>query len=171
MADAYQFDWRGPQVEAEVLNLLHADMVGLGGFLVGHMQTYAPVRTGELRLGISDQYDPTTFTLTITIMAPYAVYVEFGTRNTFPHPYIRPTILDAAAAYPWIDWEVLLNLHPMIVSPSHLRASASGFRIPKSAKLTAKQLHHVQTVLRPTSRKFAGQFRRRKIGFKVKGPQ
>src|SRR5579863_10030424 len=114
-----------------MLSRLHVAMAGLGGFLVGHMQTYAPVDTGFLRLGMSDHYDPDTLTLTITIGAPYAVYVEFGTRNQSPHPYIRPTIIDAAAAYPWIEWDVLLNLHPMIISPSHLRASASGFSIPK----------------------------------------
>lgn len=146
-------------------------MAALGGFLVGHMQQYAPVDTGALKLSMADQYDPSTFTLYISIGMPYAVYQEFGTRNIPPHPFIRPTIIDAAAAYPWIEWDVLLNLNPVIVSPSHLKASASGFRVPKSARLTAKQLAHVNTVLRPTSKRLAGQIRRAGVAFKVAGPK
>jgi HK97 gp10 family phage protein len=166
----FDFTWNDG-VEQEVLNHLHRDMAGVGGFIVSHMQSYAPVDTGFLVTSMADQYDPATFTLTIMIGAPYAVYPEFGTRYMTPHPYIRPTIIDAAAAYPWIDWDILLNIHPMVLSPTHLRATKSGFRIPKGAGLTPKQLHHVKTVLRPTSKRFAGQFRRRKIGFKVVGPQ
>jgi HK97 gp10 family phage protein len=164
------FTWNGDAVQAEVMNLLHRDMAGLGGFLVGHMQAHAPVDTGLLVSSMTDSYDPSTFTLTITIGAPYSVYVEFGTRNQNPHPYIRPTIIDAAAAYPWIDWDVLLQLNPPVVSSSHLRASASGFKIPKSAHLSPSQLKRVNEQLRPTSRTFAGKFKRRKIGFKVQGP-
>ena len=170
MAD-FDFNWNGDAVEAEVINLLHRDMAGLGGFLVSHMQGYAPVDTGFLQTSIADHYDPSTFTLTIAVGAPYAVYPEFGTRFMTPHPYIRPTIIDAAAAYPWIDWDVLLVLHPPSQKSEPLRATTSGFRLPKKQKLTAHQVTHVKKKLVPISRSFANKFKQRKIGFKVKGPQ
>jgi hypothetical protein len=166
----FDFQWNGDAVEREVFGLLHKDMAALGGFLVGHMQGYAPVDTGFLRSSMADSYDPSTFTLTIMIGAPYSVYVEFGTRNQDPHPFIRPSIIDASAAYPWIDWDVLLVLNPPVISPTHLRATTGGFRIPKGTKLTPKQLNRVNKKLRPTSRKFAAKFKRRKIGFSVIGP-
>lgn len=153
-----------------MLDALHHMMAGLGGVLVQGMQSLAPVDTGLLRSSIADQYDPATFTLTLFIGAPYAVYAEFGTRNQDPHPFIRPTIFDTASRYDWIDWNVLLHLNPPILSPTHLRATTGGFRIPKGTKLNAKQLHRVKTKLRPTSRRFAQKFKRRGIGFSVVGP-
>src|ERR1700744_3702411 len=170
MAD-FDFRWNGAAVEQEVLNLLHQDMRGLGGFLSGHMQQYAPVDTGLLRSSITDSYDPGSFTLTIMVGAPYSVYVELGTRFQAPHPYIRPTIIDAAAAYPWIDWDVLLVLNPPPQRSEPLRATTGVFRLPKHQKLTAQQVHHVNTKLRPVSRQFASKFKRRGIGFNVRGPQ
>jgi hypothetical protein len=167
----FDFTWNGQQIEAEVLNLLHRDMAAIGGFLAGHMQAYAPVNTGFLRTSIADSYNPATFTLTLMVGAPYAVYPEFGTRFMTPHPYIRPTIIDAAAAYPWIEWDVLLQLNPPNQKSEPLRATTSGFQLPKHQKLTAAQLKHVKTKLRPVSRSFATKFKRRGIAFKVQGPK
>jgi HK97 gp10 family phage protein len=170
MADV-QLDLRFDQVQAEVLALLHRDMAALGGFLVSHMQQYAPEDTGNLKLSMADQYDPSTFTLYISIGMPYAVYPEFGTRFMTPHPYIRPTIIDAAAAYPWIDWDVLLNLNPPAQISEPLIATTSGFRVPRHQKLTAKQLAHVNKSLRPTSKRFAKAYKKAGVRFMVVGPK
>lgn len=164
----FNLEWNGDEVEREVMEAVDQSLIALGGFLVEHMQAAVPVDTGMLRTSIADSYDPTTHTLTVYIGMGYGVYVEFGTRNTAPHPFIRPSILNATAH--WNIGDVTIILHPPMVSPTHLRASASGFRIPKSANLTAKQLHHVNTKLRPVSRRFASKFKRRKIGFSVLGP-
>jgi HK97 gp10 family phage protein len=167
----FNFEWNGDEIEQEVLEKLHHTMAALGGELAEGMRAIVPVgETGNLKASIADQYDPSTFTLTISVGMPYSVYVEFGTRFQTPQPFIRPTIYDVAAKYDWIDWSVLMVISPPVMSPTHLRASTSGFRIPKGANLTAKQLHHVKTVLRPTSRKFAAKFRRKKINFRVQGP-
>jgi HK97 gp10 family phage protein len=168
----FDFQWNGDPVQQEVFDALHKVMAGLGGFLTDGMRAIVPVgETGNLKASIADSYDPSTFTLTIIVGMPYTVYVEFGTRNQDPQPFIRPVIYDAAARYGWIDWSVLLTINPPVLNPTHLRATTGGFRIPKGTKLTAKQLHRVQTKLRPTSRKFAQKFRRRKIGFSVLGPK
>ena len=170
MADGYNFQWNDSW-EAEALQELDTKLAAFGGDLANAMQAFAPVDTGLLRQSIADSYDTATHTLTIHIGAPYAVYVEFGTRNQDPHPYIRPAIVEYAAVFQAWGLSTELLIHPPILSPTHLRATTGGFRIPKGAKLNARQLHRVKTVLRPTSRKFAAKFKRHKIGFKVVGPQ
>jgi hypothetical protein len=164
----FDFNWNGDEIEREVMDAVDKTLMTLGGFLVEHMQGYAPVDTGALRTSIVDQYDPATHTLTIHIGMAYGVYQELGTRNIPPHPFIRPSIIDATAH--WNITDVTLIINPPVLSPTHLRASTSGFRIPKGANLNAKQLHHVKTKLRPTSRSFASKFKRRKINFRIQGP-
>lgn len=146
-------------------------MVALGGFVVSHMQGYAPVDTGTLKAGIHDDYDYASHTLYIYSPATYSVYQEFGTRHIPPHPYMRPTILDVGPTWMGmpIEWELALRPPTQISEP--LRATTGGFRLPRSQKLTAAQAEHVRKNLSPVSRSFAGKFKRRGIGFKVTGPK
>jgi len=51
-------------------------------------RTMAPVRTGRLRESISSDHDGTE--ATVTADADYAVYVEFGTSNMAPQPFMFP---------------------------------------------------------------------------------
>lgn len=170
MAD-YQFTDHFTAVEKAVMDRINVELEAIGAFLVSHMQTEASafIRTGEFYRGIHDTVDHAAHVLTVYMDAQHSVYVEFGTRNQAPHPVARNAIFDATAR--WHLGDVVFNLHPMIVSPSHLRASASGFTVPKSAKLTARQAAHVKTVLRPVSRSLAGKIRRRGVTFKVVGPK
>jgi hypothetical protein len=167
----FKFEWYGDKTEREVMELVDQHLIRLGGFLVDHMQALAPVgETGNLRNSIADHYDVSTHTLTVYIGMNYGVYQELGTRYIPPHPFIRPSIIDAIAAG-WNITDVEIILNPPVVSPSHLRATRGGFRIPKSAHLTAQQLHHVNTKLRPVSKSFSRQFKKLGTNFKITGPR
>lgn len=170
MADFY-FQWNGDAVLAQVMEAVDDRLVALGGFVVNHMQGYAPVDTGMLRAGIHDTFDKSTHTLYVYSEAPYSVYQEFGTRHIPPHPFMRPTILDVGPTWMGmpIEWELILNPPAQISEP--LRATTSGFRLPRRQRLTAGQEAHVRKNLIPASKSFADKFKRRGIGFKVIGPK
>jgi hypothetical protein len=167
----FDFSWNGDEIEREVMEAIDDRMVALGGFIVEHMQGYSPVDTGAMRAGMHDQYDYATHTLYVYSPASQSVWQEFGTRNMKPHPYMRPTILDVGPTWMGmpIEWELALRPPAQISEP--LRATSSGFRLPRSQKLTAAQTEHVRKNLSPVSRSFAGKFKRRGIGFKVVGPK
>jgi hypothetical protein len=165
----FNFEWNGDEVERAVMARVDQELMKLGGFLVDHMQGYAPRDTGALAAGIHDTYDFSTHTLTVVIPAPYAVYHEFGTRFIRPHPFARPSIIDAAAIWNITDVLFYLNAPSQISEP--LIATATGFRLPRKQKLTAKQVSHVRKNLIPTSRNLAAKFKRRGMGFRVVGPE
>ncbi len=54
--------------------------------IVEDAKRYAPVDTGRLRNSIHREGD------SIVVSAPYAGYVEFGTRNMAPQPFLRPAL-------------------------------------------------------------------------------
>ncbi len=163
------FQWNGPTVEQQVLARVDQELARMGGFIVNRMQAYAPVDTGNLRTGIHERVDTATHSVTIFIPAFYGIYQEFGTRFIRPHPYARPAIIDAAAIWHFTD--VTFYLFPGAQASEPLRATTSGFKLPRHQKLTAKQEAHVRKHLIPTSRKLAGKFKRRKINFSVVGPK
>lgn len=167
MADM-QFDWRGPEVQAQVIARVDQELIRIGTFAVGRMQAYAPVDTGRLRTGIHDQFDAATHTLTVYSPAPYSVYQEFGTRFIKPHPYIRPAIDELTARWSFANVELILRPPGQISEP--IRATTSGFRLPRRQPLTAEQTAHVRKHLTSVSRKYARKFRRRGVSYKVTGP-
>ena len=172
MAD-FDFTWNDG-VEAEVIRELDTRLAAFGGHLASAMQSFAPVDTGLLRTSIANTYDTSTHTLTIHIGMFYGVYQEFGTRFIPPHPFIRPAIMEYAQVFEAWGLSAELLIHPNIQLHQRsepLRATTSGFRLPKKQKLTAAQKLHVKKKLVPISRSFANEFKRRRIGFKVKGPQ
>lgn len=159
-------EWDGDAARAQVFAALNQQMLQMGTFIVSRMQQYAPVKTGMLRAGIHDQFDPTNHVLIVHVPAPYSVYVEFGTRYMRPHPFARPAILDAAAVWPISHVEFVL--HPLPQKSEPLIASASGFRLPQHQKLTPQQEAHVRTHLIPTSRKLAARYKRRGVKLTVR---
>lgn len=82
-----------PKLAAAVANMPGAinDMLDFAGEkLVEYAQRVVPVRTGFLRSSIGYTVDSSAFTLNFFAKAPYALYVEMGTRRMKPEPYMRP---------------------------------------------------------------------------------
>ncbi len=161
--------WNGPAVYDQVMAAVDRELAQIGGFLVDHMQMYAPVESGNLKAGIHEVVDTNIHAVTVYIPAPYSVYQELGTRYISPHPFIRPAILDAVAV--WDLKDVTIILHPPPQKSEPLRATTSGFKLPRHQQLTAQQVMHVRTNLRPVSKSFAGKFKRRGVKFKIIGPK
>lgn len=59
----------------------------------------APYRTGYLRLSIMYEISDNGLTVTVTPHAPYASYVEYGTRTMDAQPYMRPAFNEASALF------------------------------------------------------------------------
>lgn len=57
---------------------------------VAQMKTLAPVNTGALRDSIGVEENGNT--VTIGASTEYAPFVELGTENTDPNPFVRPTV-------------------------------------------------------------------------------
>jgi HK97 gp10 family phage protein len=62
----------------------------LGVDILGDMQAMAPVDTGRLRDSLHADVDGDT--LRIASDADYAAYVELGTRDHAPQPFMRPAL-------------------------------------------------------------------------------
>jgi HK97 gp10 family phage protein len=75
---------------ANIRDQINAGLEEAGNEIVIYAQQIVPVRTGRLRDSIT--YTVADGTLTIMATAPYAKYVEFGTRRMQAEPYIRPAI-------------------------------------------------------------------------------
>jgi HK97 gp10 family phage protein len=164
------FNWNSSWAD-EKIRELDTKLAAFGGHLANAMQQFAPIETGALRQSIVDTYDVTTHTLTIYIGAPYGVYQEFGTRFIPPHPFIRPAIVEYAAVFQAWGLSAELLIHPPAQLSEPIRATTSGFKLPKHQRLTAAQVERVNKYLRPTSRKFAQKFKRRHVAFSVVGPK
>lgn len=157
--------WHGEQVQAQVMARVDQELAKMGRFLVHHMEQYVAVDTGALRASFYDQVDTATHTLTVTIPLGYGIYQEFGTRFIPPHPYIRPSLIDTTAVWNFSD--ITITLFPVAQRSEPLRATTSGFGLPRKQQLTPAQVEHVNKKLRPVSRSLAGKFKRRGVSFKV----
>lgn len=69
----------------------------VGERVVGYATDIVPVRTGNLRSSIA--YDADDSQVIIGSDVPYASYVEEGTRNMRPRPYLRPAIVNHLDEY------------------------------------------------------------------------
>jgi HK97 gp10 family phage protein len=86
-------DQASPMLEAALANIqdqINAGLDEAGNEIVIYAQQIVPVRTGRLRSSIT--YTVADGQLIIMATAPYAKYVEFGTRRMRAEPYIRPAI-------------------------------------------------------------------------------
>jgi HK97 gp10 family phage protein len=86
-------DQASPMLEAALANIqdqINAGLDEAGNEIVIYAQQIVPVRTGRLRASIT--YTVADGQLIIMATAPYALYVEFGTRKMRAQPYIRPSI-------------------------------------------------------------------------------
>ena len=108
----------------------------------------APKRTTYLAGSISYTYDENTYTLSLTVGAAYGVFVEYGTRYMRPQPFVRPALNEIPGLF-GIQTEMAFLNTPHIHAP--LIASGPTFYGPKH--LTAKQREHIETHLKPTSKR------------------
>lgn len=161
--------WGGRKLGDIVNETIGQNLEETGEVVVRRARQLAPVDTGALRDSIDyivlhgeggDRSE-----LRITIGMPYGIYREFGTRNTLPHPFIRPALLEAR----WI-WGFDLNVNFAGVGyesaqagPWHglLASTGKGHRVagftasasPRWKPLTARQIRHVETKLIPSIKK------------------
>lgn len=163
------FQWHGDEFSREVRQRANDELTKLGNFLVDRMKQLAPVDTGFLRDSIEYEHRPEQLMIVVRVGPGYGIYQEFGTRFIKPHPYIRPALFEAAGH--WKFGAITVTLRPPLQKSEPLRASSGGFKLPRRQKLTTRQIAHVNKHLRPTSRRFAAGFKRRKVKFSVIGPQ
>jgi hypothetical protein len=132
------------------------------------MQMTAPVRTGMLRRSIYAGVSggPGKRSLWLDVNAPYAMFLEFGTRYMTPRPFIRPAIVAIQQIFHL--QAVSLSLHPPAGVSHALKAHATGFRRPGKGILTRKQEAHVRKNLGGLSRALAGAIRWRGTKFHIK---
>jgi HK97 gp10 family phage protein len=86
-------DQASPLLEAALAKIqdqINAGLDEAGAEIVIYAQQICPYRTGRLRNSIT--YTVADGQLTVMATAPYAKYVEFGTRRARAQPYIRPAI-------------------------------------------------------------------------------
>lgn len=67
----------------------------LGQRVAESARSRAPVDTGYLKSSISSQRRGDV--VDVLVRAPYAAYVEFGTEDEAPEPYLRPALREAKA--------------------------------------------------------------------------
>jgi HK97 gp10 family phage protein len=143
-----QYAWNGNQVMDEIHARIVQQMNDIGRQVVDIAQRYAPRRTGRLATGISYAYNDATYTVAFIASAPYSVFVEYGTRNMRPQPYLRPALNTVGSIY-GIDLALAFTNTPAINQP--ILAHGAGFHLPPT--LTHAQRQHVARHLVPTSQR------------------
>lgn len=168
------FSWFGDRVMKFVGDRVERNMHAMGAAIVQRARAYAPARTGRLRESIYYAVERTgeaRSVLHVGVGVPYGIYQEFGTRNIPPHPFIRPAMNEVGRAWTFnlsMDFAGTPGFAGLLGSTGQGRspgfaASAS----PKFRRLTPKQAHHVETVLRPSIRQHhRGNVKR--AGFRVR---
>jgi len=116
----------------------------IGREVVKVAQTYAPVDTGYLRNSISYAYDNQSHAISFIVGAPYGIFVEYGTRNTHAHPYLRPALNTVGTIY---GFETSMDFHNVI--PTDKELLVGGSRYIGGKGLTERQREHVRSNLKP----------------------
>lgn len=89
------FIWLGEKVKEAINQSIDAEMNRFGREVTALAAQKAPKRTGRLVQSIGYRYDQAARRVTIHADAPYAFFVEFGTRLRRAQPYLRPALLQA----------------------------------------------------------------------------
>ena len=93
----FKFKSRKDEVLDELDNALEVALEEIGLTAEGFAKKKCPVDTGRLRNSIS--HASTEDTAYVGTNVEYAVYVEMGTVNTKPQPYLRPAITEHKDTY------------------------------------------------------------------------
>ncbi len=115
----------------------------IGKKVVQVAQTYVPVRTGYLRGSISYAYDNQSHAISFVVGAPYGIFVEYGTRHSHAHPYLRPALNTVGTIY---GFETSMQFAAFETDKELL---VGGSRYIGGKGLTAGQKRHVSENLKP----------------------
>ena len=88
---------RLPEVQDAVEDAITKALEEIGLTAEGYAKKKCPVDTGRLRNSIS--HASTEDTAYVGTNVEYAVYVEMGTVNTKPQPYLRPAVTEHKDTY------------------------------------------------------------------------
>lgn len=95
--DNFKFKSRRDEVLDELDNALEVALEEIGLTAEGFAKKKCPVDTDRLRNSIS--HASTEDTAYVGTNVEYAVYVEMGTVNTKPQPYLRPAVTEHKDTY------------------------------------------------------------------------
>jgi HK97 gp10 family phage protein len=138
--------WNGQAVLDEISHRIDQSAHRIGQEVVQVAQTYAPVDTGFLRSSISYAYDNVSHSISFIVGAPYGIFVEYGTRHSHAHPYLRPALNTVGTIY---GFETSMKFTNVIPTDKELLARGPGFIGGKG--LTEGQKRHVRHNLKPVS--------------------
>lgn len=93
----FKFKSRKDEVLDELDSALEVALEEIGLTAEGFAKKKCPVDTGRLRNSIS--HASTEDTAYVGTNVEYAVYVEMGTVNTKPQPYLRPAVTEHKDTY------------------------------------------------------------------------
>lgn len=85
-------NWFGDRFLKSAKEKLDARMRSAGEAAVREATMLVPVRTGYLQSSIGYVYDQSKQELRVHADAPYAFFVEYGTRFMLAHPFLRPAL-------------------------------------------------------------------------------
>lgn len=138
--------FNGNQFLAEISQRIDQSANEIGKKVVQVAQTYAPIKTGFLRSSISYAYDNQSHAISFIVAAPYGIFVEYGTRNTHAHPYLRPALNTVATIY---GFETSMDFQNVIPTDTKLLSHGSTYQMHKS--LSERQKAHVRSNLKPVA--------------------
>lgn len=148
----------------EISNRIDQSAHEIGKKVVQVAQTYAPVDTGFLRSSISYAYDNHSHSISFIVGAPYGIFVEYGTRHSHAHPYLRPALNTVGTIY---GFETSMEFTNTIPTDTKLLAHGPTYQMHQS--LTAGQKAHVRANLKPVSeRHHIGNVSRAKLKVKTR---
>lgn len=91
--------WFGDRVKQQLKRKVDERMMLAGHAIVDEARRLVPVRGGQLRDSIGFTYRQSDRVLQVHADAPYAVFIEFGTRFMRAQPFLRPAINAADRAF------------------------------------------------------------------------
>jgi HK97 gp10 family phage protein len=124
-----EFNWDAASVIDEVHARIAHNMLEMADRVVSLAESFAPKKTGALASSIGYDWNYAELTIVFTVGVPYGIFVEYGTRNRGPHPYLRPAINQVGPIYGF-NVEMAFTNTPEYNQP--VLAVGSGFRMPKS---------------------------------------
>lgn len=93
------FTWLGDKVKTQVSDIIDGRMNSWGQRVVARAVHNCPKRTGQLANSIGYVYRQSDKKVIIHADAPYAFFVEFGTRLMRASPYLRPALIQEGTPF------------------------------------------------------------------------